>query len=136
MTYQGLIEEVSKRTGMTPAGTRKFVDAVISTVITAVGEEGFVKLLRLGKFWRDEKIIKGQKLARLRFTTTRALRKRMRNKTEAKAMEKFGVEIDEDKSKKARVTGKCPDCGSQLLNDGSSVLRCSKCGTKPFEGQK
>jgi nucleoid DNA-binding protein/ribosomal protein S27AE len=136
MTYQGLIEEVSRQTGMSPRTTRRFVDTVIATVVTAVQEEGFVKLLRLGKFWRDEKVISGQYRARLRFSTTRALRKRMSDKTEAKAMEKYGVEIDDnDKSKKARITGKCPDCGNPLSSDTGTLL-CGKCGTKPFEDQK
>jgi DNA-directed RNA polymerase subunit RPC12/RpoP len=49
--------------------------------------------------------------------------------------EKFGVVEDGDGTKTAAAEkGLCPDCGSKLLpKDESNVLRCPKCGTKPFE---
>ncbi len=46
-------------------------------------------------------------------------------------MNKYGVVLDENKSMTAKMTGKCPDCGTDL--ESRSPPKCPQCGTKPFE---
>lgn len=48
-------------------------------------------------------------------------------------MEKFGVDTSsEDGQKNAADVTKCPTCGRVVQRDGQ-VMRCSVCGSKPFE---
>lgn len=46
-------------------------------------------------------------------------------------MEKFGVVLDDEKTKTAGSQKNCPQCGTELPN--SSVAHCVNCGTKPWE---
>jgi predicted RNA-binding Zn-ribbon protein involved in translation (DUF1610 family) len=49
-------------------------------------------------------------------------------------MEKYGVEVDDDKVKTGSAGNKCPSCGADVRTD-LSVPMCPNCGTKPFEKQ-
>lgn len=55
----------------------------------------------------------------------------MRDGNEAE-MEKYGVEEDEEQIKQASSSKACPACGGTLERHGE-VLKCTKCGTEPFE---
>lgn len=46
-------------------------------------------------------------------------------------MEKYGVVLDETKTKTASELTHCPKCGEVLFQ--TSPPQCSKCGTEPFE---
>ena len=46
-------------------------------------------------------------------------------------MEKYGVNTN-DKTKTASSVHLCPSCGKKIEKHGE-VLKCTKCGTKPFE---
>jgi hypothetical protein len=52
-------------------------------------------------------------------------------------MEKYGVVLDDEKTKVAKATGnagECPKCGTALYgNNESPVAFCPICGTEPFE---
>ena len=53
-------------------------------------------------------------------------------------MEKYAVVTDEDSTKTAKnaagVDRDCPTCGLTLeAIETTGVLKCPKCGTKPFE---
>jgi len=48
-----------------------------------------------------------------------------------KAMEKYGVEIDNESLLMAKVTGECPACKLPLAS--RDPPSCTNCGTKPFE---
>jgi len=53
-------------------------------------------------------------------------------------VEKFGVVVDEDRTKEASVDASpaCPRCGERLLSwEKNNVPRCPKCGTAPFEAK-
>ena len=47
-------------------------------------------------------------------------------------MEKRGVVLDDEKTKTADVTKKCPKCGAELRDPDC----CGTCGTEPFEKRK
>lgn len=47
-------------------------------------------------------------------------------------MEKYGVDEDEEQVKHASSNKACPACGGTLERHGE-VLKCTKCGTEPFE---
>jgi hypothetical protein len=51
-------------------------------------------------------------------------------------LEKYGVVLDEEKTKTASTDKKCPKCGGELLY-GKMVSKeapfCADCGTEPFE---
>jgi hypothetical protein len=46
-------------------------------------------------------------------------------------MDKYGVEIDQEKQKTASGTKTCPKCGLPINEDDPP--KCDKCGTEPFE---
>lgn len=45
-------------------------------------------------------------------------------------MEKLGVVLDDEKTKVAGQTKKCPKCGADLHSESTY---CVNCGTEPFE---
>lgn len=50
-------------------------------------------------------------------------------------MEKYGVDLDSEKTKVSEdltITPRCGACGSRL-ESSSNVPKCPRCGTKPFE---
>ena len=51
-------------------------------------------------------------------------------------MDKYGVVLDEEKTKTAGTDEKCPKCGS-ALGFGKMIAKefpfCPKCGTEPWE---
>lgn len=50
-------------------------------------------------------------------------------------MDKYGVELDPDKTKTASETKHCPICGTELEKDSSGkyLMKCPNHGTEPFE---
>lgn len=48
-------------------------------------------------------------------------------------MNKFGVVLDNNKAAMAKLTGKCPDCQTDL--EERNPPKCPICGTAPFEPQ-
>lgn len=50
-------------------------------------------------------------------------------------MEKYGVDLDPDKTKTASQTKHCPVCGQELEKDGAGnyINKCPTHGTEPFE---
>lgn len=49
-------------------------------------------------------------------------------------MDKFGVVIEEERSKVASKQGRpCPSCGSGSVNYKGITPHCPNCGTKPWE---
>jgi predicted RNA-binding Zn-ribbon protein involved in translation (DUF1610 family) len=53
-------------------------------------------------------------------------------------MEKFGVVIDDEKSKTASTEEKCPKCGGPIRYGAMKSKQfpwCESCGTEPFEKQ-
>lgn len=53
-------------------------------------------------------------------------------------MDKYGVVTDDEKTKTAGTTEKCPQCGgpinrSKRLTEEYGTPWCEKCGTEPFE---
>jgi ribosomal protein S27AE len=63
-----------------------------------------------------------------------ALRRRYRDPTTEKTMEKYGVDEQGAENEKKASEG-CPKCGSKVERHGN-VLACPKCGTEPFEATK
>lgn len=62
-----------------------------------------------------------------RFRPAAALRQAIKES----AMDKYGVEMNNEAVLMAKVTGECPACHSQL--DSKDPPHCPKCGTAPFE---
>jgi predicted RNA-binding Zn-ribbon protein involved in translation (DUF1610 family) len=51
-------------------------------------------------------------------------------------MEKYGVAMDDEKTKTAGSKKVCPSCGTTLAqNNPLDPPYCPNCGTKPFEKQ-
>lgn len=63
------------------------------------------------------------------------IKNRLSELEEEIAMEKHGVEKDEEKTKIASTAeGKCPSCGNELTKEGDTHIdHCPQCGTQPFE---
>ena len=47
-------------------------------------------------------------------------------------MDKYAVEVDDEKTKTAGKGNTCPGCGGPLTKKGN-VPHCANCGTEPFE---
>ena len=50
-------------------------------------------------------------------------------------MEKLNVVLDDQKTKTASTSEKCPSCGGRVHRE-DGYLKCEKCGTAPWEKQK
>lgn len=48
-------------------------------------------------------------------------------------MEKYNVQLDDEKTKTASDKPTCPKCGSELYKPSQGIPQCPKCGTEPFE---
>lgn len=52
-------------------------------------------------------------------------------------MEKYGVEVDQEKEKTASKDDTCPKCGSKMpVSNQVNIPKCDTCGTEPFEKTK
>jgi uncharacterized protein (DUF983 family) len=47
-------------------------------------------------------------------------------------MGKYGVVLDDEKTKTAGTDDKCPQCGGRIFRE-DGFPKCEKCGTAPFE---
>lgn len=113
------IKEVADRLFL-PEDTIQAVWNVSAAVITeALLREEQVIIRRFGVF----RLKKGS----ARFKASAALRQILRES----AMEKYGVEIDNEAALMAKVTGECPKCKAALVS--KSPPSCQTCGTAPFE---
>jgi ribosomal protein S27AE len=48
-------------------------------------------------------------------------------------MDKYGVQFDDEKTKTAATTSRCPKCGRGLSKMELLEQHCPNCGTQPFE---
>ena len=61
----------------------------------------------------------------------------LRAQLKEQAMEKYGVQTDDEKTKTASEgNAPCPKCGSNKVDYSANVPVCPKCGTEPWEPKK
>lgn len=116
MTFVELVTSISESTGMTKKDVSQVLKALPVEVRKALKGGERVKFPSFGSFY----------VAQL------TNRKVIRFKESRTAMEKLGVEVDDEKTKTSSKTKGCPVCGRELVAD-SSVPKCPEHGTKPFE---
>lgn len=95
-------------------------DTSVAVITEALLREEKVIIRRFGVFRLN-------KSGAARFKVAEALRQLLRESN----MEKYGVEINNEATMMARITGECPSCKSTLTSKDHP--HCPNCGTAPFE---
>ncbi len=120
METAAFIKEVADRMFL-PEETIQAIWEVSAAVITeALLEDTQVVIRRFGVFRLG-------RTGTAKFKSAIALRQILKER----AMEKYGVEIDNEAMLMAKVTGECPACKAQLTSKDPPC--CPNCGTAPFE---
>lgn len=115
-----LIKEISERL-LFPEDTIQIVlDTLVAIITESLLEEKKVIIRRFGVFRLSRR---GTAIFRTSLT--------LKQKFKEQAMEKYGVEMNNETVLLAKITGECPEC-KQLLQS-KDPPQCSTCGTKPFE---
>ena len=131
MNYSELVVAISKDTGEPRYRVARVIQGFMEVAHRALMSGDEVKLRSFGTFY--PLVLKERSL----FGGTRQLTNRVAIKfKESRAMEKYGVQIDDEKVKTAeeRPSTECPDCKTLLRpSEETGVLFCPKCGTQPFE---
>lgn len=116
------IKEVANRMFL-PEETIQAVWDVSARVITeALLREEKVVIRRFGVF-------RLSRIGTARFKPSSAFRQPLKER----AMEKYGVEMDNEASLMAKITGECPTCKAPLTS--KDPPNCPNCGTAPFESK-
>jgi len=145
MKLSRIVQRVSKQTEAPHPLVWGFTKSVMSEIIQVLNSGHTVQIRGLGTFyWRPVGSKKLRKLSgktvmvppgqKLRFRPSYRFRSRRINMPEQKeeGMNKYGVELDDQKTKTATKNGKgsvCPICQHALDDAGA----CPKHGTEPFE---
>lgn len=120
LEHVAFIKEVADRMFL-PEDTVQAIWDVSAEVITeSLLKEEKVIIRRFGVF-------RLSRVGTARFKPAAALRQALKEN----AMEKYGVEMDNEASLMARVTGECPKCKAALSS--KDPPSCPNCGTAPFE---
>ncbi len=114
------IKEIADRMFIPEETVAAIWDTSVAIITEALLKEERVVIRRFGVF-------RLSRLGTAKFRAAEALKKTLRENN----MEKYGVEINNEATLMARVTGECPSCKSQL--DSKDPPHCPNCGTKPFE---
>lgn len=142
MTLEQIIKDIARRHGVPTALASGFVHAAIEELIQVLDLGGEMKVRGLGTFrWQKAKAragsgaLKGSSIPagwKLRFLPARHYRSRRTAMSDPDAMTKYGVELDDNKTKQASEhdkPGRCPAC-QRVLDDAGA---CPVHGTEPLE---
>ena len=143
VTLATLIHRLARRHGVRSAIAGGFVFEAVDEIVRALDAGNNVKVRGLGTFqWQrvaerpgsgaltGSKIKAGKKL---RFIPSKRFRSRRTKMSDHDGMTKYGVELDDEKTKqaseKAGEAGRCPTCTRKLDDAGA----CPVHGTEPLE---
>lgn len=143
MTLEQIIKDVARRQGVSPTLAGGFVRDAIEELARVLDSGGTVKVRGLGSFgWQKAKArsssgaFKGLGVPagwKLHFLPARRYRGRRTAMSDPDAMTKYGVELDDNKTKQASEQpgkpGRCPTC-QRVLDDAGA---CPVHGTEPLE---
>ena len=143
MTLEQIIKDIARRHGVPTALVGGFVHAAIEGLAQALDLGSTVKVRGLGTFrWQKAKeragsgALKGSRIPagwRLCFHPAKRFRSRRTAMSDPDAMTKYGVELDDNKTKQASEQpgkpGRCPTC-QRVLDDAGA---CPVHGTEPLE---
>jgi len=114
------IKEIADRLFLPEETIQAVWDTATKVITEALLREERVIIRKFG-------IFRLGKTGKPRFRPAYALRQIIKEK----AMEKRGVEIDNEAMLMAKVTGACPTCKAELTS--KDPPQCPNCGTAPFE---
>jgi nucleoid DNA-binding protein len=114
------IKEIADRMFIPEETVQAVWDTSVNVITESLLKNEKVIIRRFGVF-------KLSKAGTARFRAAIAMRQLLKES----AMEKYGVEMDNETVLMAKVTGECPSCKSPL--DSKDPPHCPNCGTTPFE---
>lgn len=141
MTLVEIIERVARRQEVSTALVEGFVLEAVDEVVRVLNQGEDVKIRGLGTLYWKKVPSRHMPLSgyvpegwKLKFTPSQKLRERRTKMSDNdEGMIKYGVELDDDKTKQAsegpNQMGTCPTCQRQLDNAGA----CPVHGTEPLE---
>lgn len=140
MTLTEIIERIASRHEAPVPLAEGFVREAIEEIIAVLNEGEEVKIRGLGKlYWKKasgKRMPSGQQVLegwKLRFSPALKFRERRTEMIDDEGMTKYGVELDDDKTKeaseKASQGSRCPACQRHLDDAGA----CPVHGTEPLE---
>lgn len=128
ITTKKMCERVANQTNVEPGLAYKVIQVFLHSVRWSLKEGDSVGLKGVcALFWGEEKERPGVYTLKARPYQGLEGERRMAEE----GMEKYGVQLDDDKVKTAgeQQEGTCPECGSNLDGGGA----CPTHGTEPFE---
>jgi nucleoid DNA-binding protein len=125
MTFVELVEAVAKETQLPKATVSKTLKSFQTQVGQALESGERVKLAGFGAFYSVTLKPRPGLFGRVSESKSTIRFKESRSRS----MEKYSVQLDDEKTKTAGEGKTCPQCGATL----SQPCYCDTCGTKPFE---
>ena len=142
MTLKELIGRVAHRQGVSTALVEGFVLAAVEEVLSELHRGGVVKIRGIGTLrWKSLQPWKGRGFLtkdvppgwKLCFTPAAQFRTRRREMSDNEGMTKYGVQLDDEKTKEASEGSdkkdRCPICQREL----DDARACPVHGTEPLE---
>ena len=105
------------------------LDEIFGCIMQGIVTDGVAKVTNFGVFTMTHR--KDLSKSRVWLRSSNILKRAVNEKR--KAMEKYAVVTDQDKTKEASNQKNCPRCGIGLEDE--YVPKCQSCGTQPFESK-
>jgi nucleoid DNA-binding protein len=142
-TIAEIVRRIARRHGVRQDLAGGFVYEAVDEIVRVLDAGSNVKIRGLGTLqWQQvaerpgSGALTGSRISagkKLRFIPSKRFRSRRTKMSDSDGMTKYGVELDQEKTKQASEkpggAGRCPTCSSKLDDAGA----CSVHGTEPLE---
>lgn len=128
IVHRDIVTAISKSTRIPTRIVDDVLKAFYEATMAFVLLDGLVSITKFGSF--KKRINKSRRTLNGKMSKP-SVSVRFRVSKGSKAMEKFGVVLDDDKTKTASEGHKCPSCSAELVSLDPPM--CKNCGTEPFE---
>lgn len=125
VTLASLSDAIATEVGVDRDTVFRVMNSVCKHIGLALDRRAHVVMMDLGSMHVKEDEYGFPKIV---FAPTPKMTKHVRVRD---AVNKYGVVLDRNKSITAKLTGKCPNCGTDL--ESRDPPKCPRCGTEPFE---
>jgi nucleoid DNA-binding protein len=128
-----LVRQVAERCFIPDDTVKAILDSFVDVMREALQREERIIIRNFGVLYTKQAGYGPFKGTSIKFKASLEFKKGLKKEGEVKPMEKYGVELKDEATLMAKVTGECPACKSKL--DSTEPPKCPNCGTKPFERQ-
>ncbi len=125
VTLTSLSEQISAEVGVDRQVVFDVMNSVCKHIGLALDRRAYVTLMDLGtlRVKEDE-----YGIPKITFAPTPKMTRHVKVRD---AVNKYGVVLDKNKAMMAKLSGKCPNCDTDL--ESKDPPKCPRCGTEPFE---